>query len=114
MQQVGKQTASKVGHRMDRGSEKADGDEGQIVEVPQCLRWDPCGLVLPSTRGHIKHIAQCSSQKSRACYQLPKKAGKKCEGTKRAIRAVGLITETQKYPFGKLALFAPNRFQQPI
>lgn len=53
-------------------------------------------------------------QESHAYYQLLEKAGKSCEGTKQAIRAEGLITETQKYPFGKLALFAANQFQQPI
>lgn len=43
-----------------------------------------------------------------------KKAGKNCEGKDQAIRAEGLITETQKYSFRKLALFAANQFQQAI
>lgn len=32
MQQVGKQTASNVGNRTDRRSEKADEDEGQTIK----------------------------------------------------------------------------------
>lgn len=43
-----------------------------------------------------------------------KKAGKNGEGKNQAIRAEGLITETQIYPFRKLALFAANQFQQAI
>lgn len=43
-----------------------------------------------------------------------KKAGKNCERKNQAIRVEGLITETQKYPFRKQALFATNQFQQAI
>lgn len=75
---------------------------------------DPYCLILLSTRGEGLSILPAIVEKSHAYYQVLKKAGKNCEGTKQAIRAEGLITETQKYPVGKLALFAANQFQQPI
>lgn len=125
MQHIEKLTASKVGHRTERGSgealplEKGDGDERRIIAVSQCMRWDKGGsnphcLVLWSTRGGGLSTSPTVVQESHAYYQLLEKAGKICEGTKQAIRAEGLITETQKYPFGKPAWFVANPFQQPI
>lgn len=71
-------------------------------------------LTLTSIKGDGLSASPTVVQGSHAYHQCLKKADKDREGTKHVIKAEGLISETQKYPFGKPALFAANRFQQPI
>lgn len=71
-------------------------------------------LSLLSIKGDGLSVSPTVVQGTHACYQFLKKADKNRDGTKHVIKAEGLISETQKYPFGKPALFAANQFQQPI
>jgi len=108
IQHAHKQRASKVGHRMDRGSAEAlqkKGKEKRGKSWKSHNAWDGTKLDQTHTvsfslsaRGEGLSASPTIVQESHAYDQLLKKAGRNSEGTKQAIRAEGLITETQKYP----------------